>query len=142
MLKQLVSLSLMSCSIHMSVLAAGSQAQGPTNSSKPTKSVPARLANVPVCAAGFCTGFVVGTPVCFARKLKQEVSEGAHGLVGSIVTDNNNPALLVPAGIFWFPAAMFVAGMEAPAYAWRDAWMADKPFSKEQFSLGNLDEDK
>lgn len=90
--------------------------------------------------AGFCAGFVVGIPINFVRYLHRETLDGAHALVGSLVKDNNNPILLVPASVASLPAATIVAAMEAPAYAFKNAYMAQKPFSKEQFSLGKLED--
>jgi hypothetical protein len=45
---------------------------------------------------------------------------------------------LLPAGAFWLPFALATSIMEAPVYAVRNSWMAEKPFSKEQFSLGEM----
>ena len=97
---------------------------------------------MPKAIAGFCAGVVVGTPICFARKLPQEISEGAHGLAGSIKPDTKNKFLIHSAGLFWLPAAGIVSALEVPGYAIKDAWMAEEPFSKDQFSLGQLDKPK
>jgi hypothetical protein len=98
----------------------------------------ARIAAWPLCIAGFTCGTIVGTPICFVRKLPSEVRNLAHGFVGSI-TDCESKFLLIPAGIAWLPFAGTAALMEAPVYACKGAYMAEKPFSKEQFSLGLLD---
>lgn len=103
------------------------------------KSMGARVASWPLCIAGFTCGTVVGTPICFVRKLPSEVKNLAHGFVGSI-TDHESKFFLIPVGIFWLPFAGTAALMEAPVYAFKDAYMAEKPFSKEQFSLGQLDQ--
>jgi hypothetical protein len=100
---------------------------------------PSHWSKAPVRIASVCAALVVGTPVCFVRKLPQEAKQGAEGLAGSIFGETHNRFLLIPAGLLWFPAASAISAMEAPGYALRDAWMADQPFSKEQFSLGALD---
>jgi hypothetical protein len=89
--------------------------------------------SVPKRTLGFFAGAVVGTPVCVVRKFKDEEINGTRGIAG----DTSNPLLLIPAGAFWLPLALLYTGMEAPAYAIKNSWMADKPFSKEQFSLGS-----
>ena len=115
---------------------SGSVALPATNAanSTPNKASHTSL-KAPRAIAGFCAGVVVGTPVCFVRKLPHEISEGGHGLAGSIVEDSNNKFVLVPATLAWSPFACVVALIQSPASACKNAWEAQKPFSKEQFSL-------
>lgn len=88
----------------------------------------------PAMMAGVCVGIVIGTPVCFFRRFRHDAVRGAHGIVG----DTDSPVLLGAATAAWIPLAAFTATMEAPVYAVRNSWMAEKPFSKEQFSLGDM----
>jgi hypothetical protein len=120
---------------------ADDQTQGSTAATPAAapKSMGARIASWPLCIAGFTCGTIVGTPICFVRKLPAEVRNLAHGFVGSI-TEKESKLLLIPVGIAWLPFAGTAALMEAPVYAFKDAYMAEKPFSKEQFSLGELDQ--
>jgi hypothetical protein len=97
-----------------------------------------RLSAVPANAAGFLFGTVVGTSVCMVRKFPQELREQAHTIAGSF-SDKESKLLLVPATIVGIIPAGFLSFLEAPVYSFRDAWMAEKPFSKEQFSLTALD---
>ncbi len=97
------------------------------------------LVALPKAIAGFCAGAVVGTPICFARKFPHEVTEGAHGLLGSIVTDDDKKVLLIPACVVWMPVAGIVTALESPGFAMKDAYTAEKSFSKEQFSLGAME---
>ncbi len=97
------------------------------------------IVSLPKAIAGFVTGVVVGTPICYFRKFPKEVTAGAHGLVGSIVTNEDDKHLFVPACVAWLPVALVITAAEAPAYAVKDAYTAQKSFSKEQFSLGELD---
>lgn len=122
--------------------ATGSDVDDVQNKAPSNKENGRWLLRGPKAIAGCCAGFVIGTPICFARKLPQETKDGAHGIVGSIVKDNNNKFLLVPATLVYLPAACVALTLEAPTYALKDAYMANKPFSKEQFSLGKLDPDK
>ena len=114
-----------------------------TNSAAPIasakKGVFGTLFSMPKTIAGVCSGIVVGTPVCFIKKLPQETLEGGRGFVGSIIPNENNKLLLIPACAAWLPVAAVITAIESPGYALRNSWMAEKPFSKEQFSLTELD---
>lgn len=78
---------------------------------------------------------VVGTPICFARRFKHAEIDGIHGFAG----DSNKQLAVYSAGAIWLPFALAVATMEAPFYALKDSWYNfDSPFSKEQFSLGEM----
>lgn len=112
--------------------------QSPPSSTATKKSRAAGLAKMPLHLVGFCAGTVIGTPICALRKFPQEMNEGGHGFIGSI-TDSDNKLWLIPGGILWLPFAMVTSTMEAPFYALKNAWIAEQPFSKEQFSLGELD---
>jgi hypothetical protein len=68
------------------------------------------------------------------------VSEGAHNIADSIDESGNNKVLLAPAVVIWSPFAFLISMVEAPGYSLRNAWTAEKPFSKEQFSLDKLDQ--
>ena len=125
------------CTIFASISPAG--ADDPKTTRVQAKSAVSLLITFPKAIAGFFAGVAVGTQICFVRKLPQEVSTGAHGFVGSVVKDDNNKFFLVPACALWLPCAAFITTLEAPAYALKDAYRAEKPFSKEQFSLGELD---
>lgn len=120
-------------------LADTEQSPSATAKPRPNKSALSHLMSLPVSLAGVCAGVAVGTPICYVRKLHQEVRESSHGLAGSIVNDENHKFLLIPAGLVWLPVSLVITTLEAPGYALKDAWMADKPFSKEQFSLGEID---
>ncbi|MBU6454249.1 MAG: hypothetical protein KGS72_20900 [Cyanobacteria bacterium REEB67] len=120
------------------------QAGSPDASAAPSKLSAApqplarRLSAAPANAAGFLFGTVVGTSVCMVRKFPQELREQAHTIAGSF-TDKESKLLLVPATLVGIIPAGFISLCEAPVYSFRDAWMAEKPFSKEQFSLTALD---
>ena len=135
------SLGIMACLSLATALPTWADAPAQPVVAKPAqKSTPLSGRQRALMAPGFCLGLIIGTPICFARKLPQETIKGARGLVGSIVDNDSIPWLVAPAAVCWLPPATIISLVEAPAYAWRNAWMADQPFSKEQFSLGTLDE--
>jgi len=136
-MRKLVTISLACICITLSGAAASADSAA-TQSPPPKKSL--HLASVPKAIAGFCAGFVVGVPVCFAKKLPQEAIEGARGVLGSISdkAEDNKFLLGTTFAICLVPAGL-VTCLDAPMYSLRNAWMADKPFSKEQFSLTELD---
>lgn len=80
-------------------------ADGGQATAQSTKSTSSHWMGGPKAVVGLCAGFVIGTPICFARKISQETREGAHGIVGSIVKDDNNKVLLIPATIVYLPPA-------------------------------------
>jgi len=104
-----------------------------------SKSGASHLVALPKAIAGFCAGAIIGTPICFVRKFPKELNDGAHSFVGSIADNDNKKLLFVPAYVAWIPFAGFISLCEAPALAIKGAYTAEKPFSKEQFSLGELD---
>ena len=109
--------------------------------SKPaaTKNSPSSTSNALLMVPGFVAGFFVGMPIYFVRKLPHDIAEQTHGIVGTVVKDENNKVLAVPALAFALPMAAIVVALETPVCSLHNAWMAEKPFSKEQFSLGDLD---
>jgi hypothetical protein len=119
--------------------AAPARADDQKTTTVQAKNPTSHLVALPRAIAGFCAGVVVGTPICFARKFPQELSEGAHGFLGSIVSNDDKKELLLPAYVVWLPVAGVVTALEAPGYAIKDAYTAEKAFSKEQFSLGEMD---
>lgn len=142
-ISSVVSVLLLSCSAlqaeelpNNSLKSVADSTTQSSSSSKPSQNsssaTPFGLAMIP----GVCLGTAVGLPVCLFRRFGHDIVEGAHGMVG----DTDNKLLLVPAAALWSPLAFCTAAMECPVYAIRDAWMADKPFSKEQFSLGEMPE--
>jgi hypothetical protein len=114
-------------------------ADDPKATTAQAKSRASHIVALPKAIVGFCAGAIVGTPICFVRQFPKEVTQGAHGFVGSIVSNENNKLLFLPACVLWLPVAGVVTTLEAPGYAVKDAYTAEKAFSKEQFSLGELD---
>lgn len=88
--------------------------------------------SVPKHVLGFVAGSLVGTPICVVRKFKDEEVNGIEGTVGK----DANVVVKAGAALFWMPMSMFATALEAPVFAIKNSWMAEEPFSKEQFSLG------
>lgn len=114
-------------------------AQTKTIQTQSKKTSGLHLLRMPKAVAGFCTGFVVGIPVCFVKKMPNEINDGAHGMVDGVTDNSDNKLLLGSAAILWLPAASITSFLEAPCLSFRNALKADKPFSKEQFSLDNFE---
>jgi hypothetical protein len=91
-------------------------------------------ASLPKKALGLVFGAVVGTPVCVVRKTIDEEKYGINGMIGT----TNKKSAQVAAGIFWAPFALFTGTVESPVYSAIHSLNADEPFSKEQFSLGDV----
>ena len=91
-------------------------------------------ASLPKKALGLVVGAIVGTPVCVVRKTIDEEKYGINGMIGT----SDKKSAQVAAGIFWAPFALFTGTVESPVYATIHSLNADEPFSKEQFSLGDV----
>jgi hypothetical protein len=106
---------------------ANTSSTADTKSSSPKPSIPKRV-------LGAIVGTVVGTPVCIARRILWDEKDGIRGIVG----DTSNKVAIVSAGAFWLPFSITTGCVEAPCYSFKHSMCnTDKPFSKEQFSLGN-----
>lgn len=97
------------------------------------------LGELPKRALGVVCGTIVGTPV---NVIRRPIAEEKYG-IRSMVKDTEKKRLTIPAAIFYFPFAVTVGVLESPASALkRSVLNADKPFSKEQFSLGKESNDE
>lgn len=106
----------------------------PADAASPAKSSSSSLLSAPLAVMGICAGFVVGSPIAIARRFVHDEKSGTRGIAG----DTSNPWLLAPAAVISLPFAAISGFCEGPVYAFRNSYMADKPFSKEQFSLGEM----
>jgi hypothetical protein len=119
------------------ILLSGAIAQAKADDGAEGKSIEKkgwpRVAAIPKMAAGILVGTLVGTPIAAIRKSKSEDLEAMHYLAG----DTEQKVVLVPAAAFWLPFAIITGVIESPVYGLMDSVKNyDKPFSKEQFSLG------
>lgn len=88
----------------------------------------------PEKAAGFVVGSVVGTPICMVRRFMRREVE----LSRALSCNSNNLLFLVPCGLVSIPVAAFGGAVEGPGYSIHNAFAAETPFSKDQFSLGEM----
>ena len=85
---------------------------------------------------GIIAGVVVGTPVSAVRKSIDEEKHGISDMCGY----NNKARAVIPAAVFLAPFMLVTGVLEAPFYALNNSLVNHaKPFSKEQFSLGDED---
>jgi hypothetical protein len=91
--------------------------------------------SIPKYTVGVIAGTIVGVPVNLVRRTIWEEKLGIKGLCG----DSTNKFAQASAGAFWLPFSLFLAGCETPVCSpVTSLRYYDKPFSKEQFSLGPL----
>lgn len=107
----------------------------PAAAAKPAKSSGGDGGSIPSRMASFLVGTIVGTPVSFVRKTKQETVNATKDLVG----DTDNKFLIGAAATLGVPAGIVSGAFQAPIYGIWNAWTgsADEPFSEESMSLGD-----
>jgi len=107
-----------------------------TNSAtKAPEKKPFSLGRLPAYVAGIATGAFVGMPISAVRRFAWEEKQGIQGLVG----DSKNKVAIYSAGAFWLPFSALLGACEAPVMGPVNSLRySDRPFSKDQFSLGLL----
>ena len=91
----------------------------------------------PVKVVAFGTTAVVGTPVAVVRMSAKNSCESTKSIAG----DKGNPLVTGMAALAGVPFGIFTGTLEGSYYGMKNAAMnTDKPFSKDAFSLGDLDE--
>jgi len=114
--------------------ATANPSQGAPASNKNTNK-PFSPGRLPLYLVGIATGACVGMPISLVRRTVWEEKQGIQGLCG----DSKNKVAIVSAGAFWLPFSVFLGAAEAPVMGPVNSLRNyDKPFSKEQFSLGAL----
>jgi hypothetical protein len=94
------------------------------------------MLSLPVRALGVFSGIVVGTAVSAVRKPIDEDKFAVNDLRG----ENRQGRVTIPAAVLWAPFAAVTGILEAPFFALHNSLVNyHKPFSKEQFSLGEKD---
>ena len=107
----------------------------PTTDANPTKQASGTKVAMPTRIAGCIAGTFVGIPVCMVRRSKFENWYAVHSMVGN----TGNKAARVTLRVLWAPFAVITGVCEAPADGTVNAIRySSKPFSKDQFSLGEL----
>jgi hypothetical protein len=91
--------------------------------------------SMPTRIAGCVAGTFVGVPVCMVRRSKYENWFAVHGMIG----DSDNKFARATLSTLWFPFAVVTGVCESPIDGLTNAVRnSSKPFSKDQFSLGEL----
>ncbi len=129
---RILKISLVICSLS-SAFASSVLADEPVASNN-SNAKSASAASAPKRVLGTVIGTFVGTPICAVRRIAYNEKYGLHGMIG----DTDNKLAIVSAGTFWLPFSVVIGVAEAPCYSFKHSICNnDKPFSKEQFSLGN-----
>jgi hypothetical protein len=108
--------------------------------SNSTLNAGSKIARLPLAAASFVVGSVVGTPIAMARHSADEIDHAAKGM-----TQGMHHPWFIPFFSIVGPTALALGGLggalEGPWYAIENsgANCIDKPFSKESFSLGEME---
>lgn len=115
--------------------ASQAAAAAPAANQGSTAKKPFSISRLPVYLAGIATGACVGMPISLVRRFIWEEKQGIQGLCG----DSKNKVAILSAGAFWLPFSAFLGAGEAPVMGPVNSLRHyDKPFSKEQFSLGPI----
>lgn len=115
--------------------------QGASSSSKTHRSLGQTAVKLPVAAASFVVASIVGTPISMARHSADELSHATKGTINGMRSPFSAPVMVVvgPLAI----ASSIIGGtvIEGPWTAMETSWAyaMDKPFSKDAFSLGELE---
>ncbi len=93
--------------------------------------------HLPYRVAAFASGFLVGTPVAVVRKTVKETAAGNR----DIIEDHHNIFLVAPATVVSLPFGAVAGTFEGVYHSTINSW-SKKPFSKDAFSLGPMEESK
>lgn len=116
------------------VRVAASAQGAPTSTNSSNSGSRSGLKAFPLKVLGFVTGCAVGVPVSVVRN---PISEEKWSIDNWTGDNKDKPRVTVPAGLFWAPFAVIDGVILAPFSAVKySAKNFNKPFSKEQFGLG------
>lgn len=89
--------------------------------------------------AKFSVGFTAGLPIAMVRKTLRVTSDTTK----KVTNDSDNNALTIGAEALLLPFGAVVGSLEGVSWAASNSWKNsphDKPFDKELFSLGELED--
>ena len=104
---------------------------------QPADNNKASNAPLPTRLVAFATGLMVGMPIAMVRKSAQGVVNVTRYMAG----ESNNPLLLGAYGLtFGLTFGISSGAVDGVLFCVKNSWQYsdDKPFSKESFSLGDL----
>jgi hypothetical protein len=93
------------------------------------------VVGMPLKGASVATAMVVGLPVAIVRKSAENTKEQTKKVAG----DNANPVMTGLAALVGLPIGLVSGTIDGSQAGFKNSLKFDKPFSKEQFSLGDLD---
>lgn len=98
------------------------------------------IGNASKRAAAVATGFAVGVPVAAVRVFLDADVEQAKSI--PFIGESENRAAVWVSRFMVIPSSVFSGTVQAPLYSGVNAWREseDRPFSKESFFFGDLDE--
>jgi len=123
-------------SLRPAVGASSSPSIKTARAAAPAKTKGKSTASLPKKAIGFVVGSLVGLPVCIVRN---PVSEEKWSIDNWTGDNKDKPRVTIPAGIAYSPFAVIDGILLSPFSSLKHSWQNfDEPFSKEQFSLGEI----
>ena len=93
------------------------------------------VVGMPMKGASVATSMVVGIPVAIVRKSTEATKDQTKKVAG----DNANPVMTGFSALVGLPIGIMSGTIDGSRTGFKNALKCDKPFTKEQFSLGDLD---
>jgi hypothetical protein len=93
------------------------------------------VVGMPLKGASVATAMVVGVPVAIARKTAQNTKEQTKKVAG----DSSNPVMTGFAALVGVPIGLVSGTIDGSQAGFKNSIKCDKAFTKEQFSMGDLD---
>lgn len=120
--------------------AAIAQSTGATAASKPAGSFLHTSGGVALRVGSIVAGSTLGIPIAAARLVAGNDVEQAKSM--PYIGESSHKGGVWLSRLVVIPSSVFVGFLSAPAYSTVNSWRVsgDKPFSKEIFGLGHLDE--
>ncbi len=93
------------------------------------------VVGMPLKGASVATSMVIGIPVAILRKSTENTKDETNKLAG----DNGNFVMKGLAGLVGLPIGIVSGTIDGSQSGFKNSLKCDKPFTKEQFSFGDLD---
>lgn len=93
------------------------------------------VVGMPIKGASVATSMVIGVPVAIIRKSAENTKDQTKKIAG----DNANPVMTGLSALVGLPIGLVSGTIDGSQAGFKNSLKCDKPFSKEQFSLGDLD---
>ncbi len=93
------------------------------------------VVGMPLKGASVATSMVIGIPVAIVRKSAEATKEQTKKVAG----DKANPVMTGFSALVGMPIGIMSGTIDGTKKGFKNSLKCDKPFTKEQFSLGDLD---